>query len=269
MHRFYVAARAHFGYAPRWWPGTPVELTVTAILVQQCDWSVAWQATKRLRQAGLLRLGPLAEAEAVTVRPLIHPVAFANQKAARLIHIAGRLLGGGYPTIEALLQSGPSQQVRQDLLALPGIGDETADSILLFASARHETFVVDAYARRLFQRLALWDAGDEGFWRRPYEHLRQFLRDHIVGFLSLYEGLELASGVPRSVALLRDFHAQIVELGRHHCRKEHPRCAQRGWPGWRDDAGDFVFCEQHCSYNGCARCPLSDVCVTGSGARPG
>jgi endonuclease-3 related protein len=261
LHRFYVAARGHFGYTNRWWPGTPMELTVTAVLVQQCDWTVAWKAAKRLRDAGLLNLGHMAENDAATVTELIQTVAFPRQKAARLIQIAGRLVDGGFATIEELLQSGSTEQVRLHLLALPGIGEETADSILLFAADHHETFVVDAYARRLFQRLDLLDGCDQAFWRLPYNHLRQFFLDHITGFLPLYDGLELAIGLPRCVALLRDFHAQIVELGRHHCRKTRPRCVHTGWPGWTDEDGDFTFCDDHCSQDGCMACPLSDCCA--------
>ena len=261
LHRFYVAARSHFGYTSRWWPGTPMELTVTAVLVQQCDWTVAWKAAKRLRDAGLLNLMHMAESDAATVTELIQTVAFPRQKAARLIQIAGRLVTCGFATIEELLQSGSTEQVRQRLLALPGIGDETADSMLLFAADRHETFVVDAYARRLFQRLDLLDGCDQGFWRRPYDHLRRFFLDHITDFLPLYDGLELAASLPRSVALLRDFHAQIVELGRPHCRKTSPRCVQAGWPGWKDEDGDFIFCDDHCSQNGCVSCPLSESCA--------
>ena len=261
LHRFYVAARSHFGYTSRWWPGTPMELTVTAVLVQQCDWTVAWKAAKRLRDAGLLNLVHMAEANAATVTELIQSVAFPRQKAARLIQIAGRLATGGFATIEELLQSGSTEQVRQRLLALPGIGDETADSMLLFAADHHETFVVDAYARRLFQRLDLLEGCDQGFWRLPYDDLRQFFLDHITDFLPLYDGLELAAGLPRGVTLLRDFHAQIVELGRHHCRKTSPRCVQAGWPGWKDEDGDFTFCDDHCSQNGCVACPLSQSCA--------
>jgi endonuclease III related protein len=261
LHRFYVAARSHFGYTNRWWPGTPMELTVTAVLVQQCDWTVAWKATKRLRDAGLLNLVHMAESEAAAVAELIQTVVFPRQKAARLIQIAGRLVTRGFATIEELLQSGSTEQVRQQLLALPGIGEETADSILLFAADRHETFVLDAYARRLFQRLALFDGCVPTFWRLPYDHLRRFFLDHITGLLPLYDGLELAIGLPRGEALLRDFHAQIVELGRHHCRKTRPRCVHAGWPGWTDEDGDFTFCDDHCSRNGCMACPLSDSCA--------
>lgn len=261
LHGFYVAARDHFGYTDRWWPGTPLELTVTAMLVQQCDWTVAWKATKRLRDAGLLNLAQLAESGAEVVINLIPTVAFPHQKARRLVQIATHLVSTGTTRIEDLLQDGSTEQVRKQLLALPGIGEETADSILLFAGDRHETFVVDAYARRLFQRLNLFNGCAPGFWELPYEHLRRFFLDHIADFLPMYDGLELAADLPRGVALLRDFHAQIVELGRHHCRKTRPRCVQAGWPGWTDEDGDFTFCNNHCSQDGCLACPLSDACA--------
>ena len=93
-----------------------MELTVTAVLVQQCDWTVAWKAAKRLRDAGLLNLMHMAESDAATVTELIQTVAFPRQKAARLIQIAGRLVNWGFATIEELLQSGSTEQVRQRLL---------------------------------------------------------------------------------------------------------------------------------------------------------
>lgn len=189
LHRFYVAARSHFGYTDRWWPGTPVELTITAILVQQCDWTVAWKAAKRMRAPGLLNLVQMAEAEAAAVTELIQAVAYPRQKASRLIDIANRLVTGGFATIEEVLQGGSTEQVRQQLLVLPGIGEETADSILLFAADRHETFVVDAYTRRLFQRLDLFDGCDQGFWRLPYDRVRRFFLENITDSLSLYDGL--------------------------------------------------------------------------------
>lgn len=262
LQRFYAAAREHFGYTSVWWPGTPIELTVTALLVQQCNWSVAWQATIRLQAAGLLDLARLAHTESSCVLDLIRPVTFAAQKSARLVKIAARLRSEGCETIEDLLHQEATDQVRRQLIALPGIGQETADSILLFASDRHEAFVVDEYARRLFERLQLFPDRDTGFWRHAYEDLRRFFLEHITGSISLYDAVPLPSSAPRRVALLRDFHAQIVELGRHHCRKTNPRCSQRGWPGWTDQAGHFVFCESHCANNGCGGCPLEPFCAS-------
>ena len=48
--------------------------------------------------------------------------------------------------------AGKTQDVRRRLLAIHGIGPETADCILLYAG-EHPIFVVDAYTRRIFARL--------------------------------------------------------------------------------------------------------------------
>ena len=81
-----------------------------------------------------------------------------------------------------------------------GIGRETADSIALYAAGR-PLFVVDAYTRRVFSRLAL-AAGDE-----TYDELQRFFMRHL----------------PRDAALYNDFHAQVVSLGKDNCRPK-PRC---------------------------------------------
>ena len=256
LRRFYAESRGHFGYAETWWPGTPLELTLTAVLVQQCDWSTAWAAVGRLREAELLDIPRLAGTTPGQLRTLLHPVAYAPTKAGRLIHLAASLLGQGFSNLEPLLDGDGTEQVRRRLLQFVGIGPETADCILLFAASRHATFVVDASARRVLQRLALPSVPD-AFWGRSYEELRQFLLRHIVDFLPLYDDFELAPGVPRTVALLRDFHAQIVELGKHHCLKKQPLCHARGKSGWKD----YFFCRTHCDRNHCARCPLAALCT--------
>ena len=69
----YAALRGHFDYSPGWWPGTPLEITLTAILVQQCDWAAAWAAVTELRRRGLLSLDALARAPADLVHGAIRP----------------------------------------------------------------------------------------------------------------------------------------------------------------------------------------------------
>ena len=81
-----------------------------------------------------------------------------------------------------------------------GIGEETADSILLYA-ARKRIFVVDAYTRRVFTRHR-YLKGTEGYGE----------------IQSLFSRL-----LPQSMALYNDYHAQIVEVGKDYCRKT-PRC---------------------------------------------
>ena len=90
--------------------------------------------------------------------------------------------------------------LRAKLLGVDGIGPETADSIVLYAAGL-PLFVVDAYTRRIFSRLGLL-RGDEG-----YEQVQRFFMERL----------------PADAALYNDYHAQIVLLGKHTCRR-HPRC---------------------------------------------
>jgi endonuclease III related protein len=265
LRDFYRSVRGHFGYIETWWPGTPLELTLTAILVQQCDWSTAWAGLGRLRDHGLVDLESLADADPVQIESHIQPVAFAPTKARRLVGLSRTLVCHGTTTIDSLLDTGPTDSVRERLMDLPGVGPETADCILLFASDHHETFVVDAYTRRVFRRLELFSAVPHDFRNGPYETLRRFFLGHIAGFPALYDEFEFATAVPRSVALLRDFHAQIVELGKHHCLKTRPRCAAPGNAGWKD----YPFCRGHCANNGCCACPLVATCALGAGLHRG
>jgi hypothetical protein len=116
-------------------------------------------------------------------------------------------------------------------------------------------FVVDESARRAFRRLGLFPDQNESYWSQLYGRLKAFFEAEILADLSLYDGFTFAPEIPREVALLRDFHAQIVELGKHHCLKTNPCCSSRGKGGWRN----YPFCESHC-WEECSGCPLGRVC---------
>src|SRR5437773_713980 len=151
LAQLYRVLRKHFGYAHPWWPGEPLEIALTAILVQQCDWSAAWKAVTRLREHELLSLPALAGAKAAVVQSCIHGVAFGPTKAKRLIGFASAVVAGGHTQIERFLSPVRNTAgLRGELLTFPGIGPETADSILLFASD-HPCFVIDAYTRRVMR----------------------------------------------------------------------------------------------------------------------
>jgi len=259
LRDLYAGLRSHFGYHPKWWPGDSMEIALTTILVQQCDWSAAWKAIERLRASGLLSLSDLAHAGRADVLQCIRGVAFAPTKAGRLIEFAKTLRGWGFGDIETVLRSGQTGELRPRLLTLNGVGEETADCILLFAGA-HASFVVDAYTRRAFSRLKLFPRVSNSFWTSPYHALKAFFEARILDGLELYSEFGLDPFVPREVALFRDFHAQIVELGKHHCLKRGPLCNAMGKQGWRD----YEVCTTHCGNAGdCTVCPLSDECRTG------
>jgi endonuclease-3 related protein len=99
------------------------------------------------------------------------------------------------------MASGEPSVLRAALLAVPGIGPETADCIVLYA-AGHPSFVVDAYTRRVFGRLGLLRGGE------TYDAVQRVF----------------ASGLPVDVPLWGDFHGQIVRVAKEACRKR-PRCA--------------------------------------------
>jgi endonuclease III-like uncharacterized protein len=125
-------------------------------------------------------------------------------------------VGRGFTEVEAYLAPGRAATcLRQDLLSLAGVGPETADAILTFASEAHPSFVVDEYTRRAFRRLGVFAELGEDFWSRPYGRLQRFFEGHVLTGLALYDGFEFAPGVRREAALFRDFHAQLVELGKH------------------------------------------------------
>lgn len=256
LGRTYSLLRGHFGYFETWWPGSPWRITLSAMLVQQCDWTVANQAVSRLEHAGLFELDDLSRASADEVRRLIHPVTFSPTKAGRLVNLARTLRQRGFHTIEEYLDSGSTEGLRVDLLTMKGIGEETADCILLYAGTRHPCFVVDASARRVFSRLQILPGMDENFRKLPYSQLRRFLHDHLLPVPAAVRDTPFASGLPIEVAWMRDYHAQIVELGRHHCLKQRPRCFTAGLPGWKD----YDFCLGHCTANGCTTCPASVIC---------
>ncbi len=171
----YRRLRSHFDYSHPWWPGTPFQITLTAVLVQQCDWAVAWEAVLRLEAGGVKSLVDLADHEAERVWEAIRRVTFARKKSERLVEIAEWVRGAGFETFEAFLSTDRDTRiVRTEVLGRRGVGPETADCLLGFAS-EHPVFVVDAYTRRIFERLSVVPNLSADFWRKGrYEELQEF-----------------------------------------------------------------------------------------------
>ena len=260
LHEIYGRLRAHFGYTPTWWPGDPTEIVLSAILVQQCGWTQAWRAVGRLRERGLLIPSLLARHPPQNVEHLIQPVAFAPTKARRIIALASYLTDVRRESVEEWLDPRrPTDEVRRELLSLPGIGKETADSILVYAST-HPRFVVDAYTCRVFARLSvLSEIPPEAWTTRNYDRLQSLFEGALMESLSLYRAWNFDTTIPQRIAIYRDVHAQIVELAKHHCLSRRPRCTEQGARGW----DDYPFCEKHCMEGVCHACPLRSMCATG------
>lgn len=189
----------HFGPL-KWWPAeTPFEVCVGAILTQNTAWTNVEKAIAALKQAGIMTPASLHDCDPEQLARHIRPAGYFNVKSRRLKDFTSWLLLHYQGSLERMFD-GSWQDLRTGLLRVRGIGPETADSILLYAGSK-PTFVVDAYTRRLFQRLGLLPEG------AGYDETRAlFMR-----------------GLPADVALFNEYHALIVEQCKRFCRTK-PRC---------------------------------------------
>jgi endonuclease III related protein len=198
---------AHFGHL-HWWPGeTPFEVCVGAILTQNTSWSNVERAIANLKAARVLEPGKLFALSEAEMAALIRPAGYFNVKARRLrafLVVLAEEFGGDLGRLFA----GETAAVRERLLAINGVGPETADSMLLYAG-RHHRFVIDAYTKRIFPRHG-WSGADAS-----YEDLQRLCEAAL-------------DEKPRRERLdyWQDFHAQLVMVGKNFCRPRQPRCAQ-------------------------------------------
>jgi endonuclease-3 related protein len=181
-----------------WWPGeTPFEVMVGAVLTQNTAWTNVEKAIANLVARDWLDAGRIAGLPQRDLAQCLKPSGYFNVKAERLQAFSRWYWqAGGYPALAQL----PTGQLREALLAVRGVGPETADDMLLYAFNR-AVFVVDAYTRRLFSRYGLC-AGDE-----PYEQLR----------------MAVEAAVGADTCAFNELHALIVRHAREVCRVR-PRC---------------------------------------------
>lgn len=195
----YRTLLAHHG-PQHWWPAeTAFEVMVGAVLVQNTAWTNVERAIGNLRGRAALAPDALLDLSGPELASLIRPAGYFNVKAKRLRHLVEwyRARGGMDE-----LKFWPTQRLREALLAVHGVGRETADDILLYAFNR-PVFVIDAYTRRLYQRLGIMD-GDA-----DYESLR----------------LTTEKALANRGRDMNEWHALIVAHGKHTCRPK-PRCSQ-------------------------------------------
>jgi endonuclease-3 related protein len=200
VHEIYQRLLGHRGPAG-WWPAeTAFEVCLGAILVQNTAWTNVEKALASLRSRGLLSFAALSDRTAEEIAPLIRSAGCFNVKARRLRSFLD-FLGREYRGRAEAMSTEDPWILRAKLLDVPGIGRETADSIVLYAGGR-PLFVIDAYTRRVFARLGLIDGGE------PYDILQRWFMDEL----------------PVEVALFGEYHAQIVMLAKDICRPR-PLCA--------------------------------------------
>ncbi len=187
-----------------WWPGeTPFEIVTGAILTQNTNWTNVEKAIANLKSAGHMTPEALHRIDLTQLAELIRPAGYFNIKAKRLKNFVNWLFdnyNGEMPNLELV----DTDQLRAELLAIKGVGRETADSILLYALGR-PVFVVDAYTARITLRHELIEPGAD------YEQLRE-----------LFE-----SNFPEDVRFFNEYHALLVRAGKEFCK---PKAKCHGCP---------------------------------------
>ena len=189
----------HYG-SQHWWPAdTPFEVMVGAVLTQATAWTNVERAIARLKEADALSPAAIRTLDTEALAALIYSSGFHNSKALRLKALTQYIDDTYCDDIEAMRQQ-DGAKLRYELLSVRGIGEETADAILLYALGK-PSFVIDAYTRRLFTRLGITpDSGAYSAYQRMFgDNLR------------------------RDTALFSEYHALIVEHCKEACRKT-PLC---------------------------------------------
>ncbi len=131
-----------FGHK-HWWPAdTPFEVVAGAILTQQTKWENVEKAIKNLKERGCMEAESLSRIELDEVEDMVRCTGFYRQKAKRLKDISTFFFEN-----PGILEK-PTEELRDVLLSLNGVGEETADSIVLYA-ANKPKFVIDAYTKRI------------------------------------------------------------------------------------------------------------------------
>jgi endonuclease-3 related protein len=258
----YQDLAAHFAHEPHWWPiitdDPPFEAVVGMVLVQQTRWQTVEAAIRRLIERDMMSPAGIAAADSVELAMLVRPCAFHMQKAPGLQAIARHVLERYGGSTAAMLQQ-ERTPLRAELLALPRIGRETADTIMLYGGG-HPAFIVDAYARRLLARFGLGTELD--LMRAPYDAV-QALVERALEAGPLPHVPEERQILPEFITLRSpmtafhwSFHALIVEACIHHCLATRLRCTL---PGLRPAFVDHRKCAEHCLE--CGGCPVAYICV--------
>ena len=202
LRRFYTTLLESFG-PQGWWPArTRWEVIWGAILTQNTTWRNATLALKNLRRAGLLARRRFRQISVDELATLIRPAGFYRQKARTLHNFAHWIEQAHGGSLDALFAQ-DAARARAQLLALKGIGPETADAILLY-SGRHPVFVADAYTRRVLSRHDLLSP------TANYHSAQRFLHQHL----------------PPDEALFNEFHALLVEAAKRYCHRNVAHCEE-------------------------------------------
>lgn len=218
-----------------WWPAqSRFEVIVGAYLTQNTAWVNVERAMSGLRRTRILSLNGIRRAPLRQLEKAIRSAGYFRQKAQHLktfVRYLDRRHGGSLTRMFAQ----PTTELREELLALNGVGPETADSILLYAG-NQPVFVVDAYTRRILERHGLISP------RAGYEEIRKLFERSLLPLAGISHSIDPSATGPRgsshppsrmstgrrsaAVQVFNEMHGLIVGVGKTFCKKSQPDCEQ-------------------------------------------
>jgi len=186
-----------------WWPAqTSFEVIVGAVLTQFVSWRNVTTAIENMRTEGILNVDGICGVSEERLEELIRCTRFYKQKAKKLKVFCTHLKTQYSGSLD-LFFGRDLYEIRRELLSLYGIGEETADSILLYAGEK-PIFVVDSYTRRIFCRLGIFSEDIS------YGEMQKFFMDNL----------------EHDSDLFNEFHAQIDGVGNRFCSAKTPLCEE-------------------------------------------
>ena len=196
-----VYRRLFSRYGPQhWWPAeSRLEIVLGAILTQSAAWTNVEKALANLKGAGLMSLADLRDIPQDVLADILRPSGYFNAKAKKVKAFISHLWDRYEGDLDSFL-SRDATGLREELLSIYGIGEETADDILLYAG-NAPSFVIDSYTRRIVKRLGLAPG------RESYGAYQQLFH----------------RGLSQEPGLFNEYHALLDRHAKETCRKE-PRC---------------------------------------------
>lgn len=203
-----VYQRLYRAHGPQhWWPGDgPFEVIVGAILTQSAAWTNVEKALASMQAAGCWSFAAIHDIPEADLANIVRPSGYFNAKARKLKAFAAHLAENYGRDLEGLsiFLAKETGTLREELLSIHGIGDETADDIVVYA-AEKPSFVIDSYTRRIIDRMGLAPSG-----KNPkYGDYQDLFHDNL----------------PADAALFNEYHALLDRHAKDPCGKRGPRCS--------------------------------------------